>query len=72
MTIVFVFFLVAVGASLCGVLAFLCDGSKLQPSPRETLLRHCDEQHAAIMRGDEQLGVYGKYPPADLYYEGQK
>ena len=67
MTVVFVLFIVAVGVSLCGVLGWLLfDGSKPQPTARETLIRRCEEQHAAILRGDDRLGTYGKYPPEDL------
>jgi len=44
----------------------LCDGEPLQPTWKETLLRRCDEQHAAIMAGDDHLGTYGRYPPVNL------
>jgi hypothetical protein len=28
------------------------------------LIEHADREHAAIMRGDINAGIYGQYPPA--------
>jgi hypothetical protein len=66
MMLVWALWLFFVAAAFCGALASLFDGTKLQPSAREVLIRRCEEQHAAIMRGDDHLGLYGRYPPADL------
>jgi hypothetical protein len=66
MALFWLLWLALVVVGFCAVLAAFFDGQPLQPSARETLIRHCEEQHAAIMRGDDRLGVYGKYPPADL------
>ena len=33
---------------------------------REAMIRRCEKQHAAIVRGDTRLGTYGQYPPAEM------
>jgi hypothetical protein len=32
----------------------------------EEIAGRADRQHAAILRGDDHLGMYGRYPPAKL------
>jgi hypothetical protein len=66
MTVLFLLFVVGIGVMLVSVFRQFFDGQPLQPSWQEVLVRRADEQHAAIMRGDYRLGIYGKYPPADL------
>jgi hypothetical protein len=66
MALVFALFIVGLGIALVGVLVQLCDGQPLQPTWKQVLIRRCEEQHAAIMRGDERLGTFGEYPPEDL------
>ena len=64
MTLAFALFAVLAAAAAIEWVCLLCDGEPLQPTWKETLLRRCDEQHAAIMRGDDHLGTYGNWPPA--------
>jgi hypothetical protein len=66
MIIAFIAFIGLVIMTFMAWFTILFDGSKLQPSWREILLRRCDEQHAAILRGNDHLGIYGNYPPAEL------
>ena len=65
MTILWLAFMAFAFVAFAGVLRSLFDGQKLQPSARETLIRRCEGQHAALMDGNERLGVYGKWPPAE-------
>jgi len=71
MAVLFVAFVICVIVTFVGVLVYLSNGQPLQSSYREVLIRRADEQHAAILRGDVYLGVYGKYPPADPTYRDE-
>lgn len=64
MILLYGLFIVLAAAAAIRWLSLLFDGQPLQPTAREILIRRCDEQHAAIMAGDEHLGTYGKYPPS--------
>ena len=54
-------------------LAVICyDGTPVDDRDwRTILINRADEQHAALMRGDLHLGIYGKYPPVEAD-RGQK
>ena len=67
MTFLWALWMFAVAAAFCGTFAaLLFDGSKRQPTWKEVLIRRCEEQHAALMRGDMTTGVHGRYPPVRL------
>ena len=63
MILLFVFFAVGLVVFFIGWLVMLFDGEPLQPTWRDVLIRHAEEQHAAIMAGDDHTGIYGRYPP---------
>lgn len=62
------------------LVAYLTDRAANDPNPtpkeaqrlseaqeRARLINDCDEQHNALLTGDERFGTYGRFPPPDLY-----
>ena len=48
MIVVYLLFMLFVAITIAGTFAVLFDGTKPQPTAKQTLIRRCEEQHAAM------------------------